>query len=275
MRRPKTKHPSLDNRLNAAPRPWIRNSQTPPKSELRYSKPSSGNSQTLPKSELRYRKKGLVCKIHAQGAPNGFEDRGPFSTFEPAKSKELERDGWMGYGVEALPSSTVGDSAAETRPTARIRNGRTTARFMPKGRLMGLRTGGLSAPSNQLKAKSWREMDGWGIEALPSSTVGDAAAETPPRARFRTPARFMPKRCLMGLRTGGRSAPSNQLIAKSWREMDGWGIEALPSSTVGDSAAETPPRPRLRNGRTPAKFELRHSKKQYVRRVQNSTFGAP
>ena len=90
----------------------------------------------------------------------------------------------MGYGVEALPSSTVGDSAAETRPTARIRNGRTPARFMPKGRLMGLRTGGLSAPSNQLKAKSWREMDGWGIEALPSSTVGDAAAETPPRARF-------------------------------------------------------------------------------------------
>ena len=160
---------------------------------------------------------------------------------------------------------------------------------------MGLRTGGLSAPSNQLKAKSWREMDGWGIEALPSSTVGDAAAETPPRARFRTPARFigdaaaetpprarfrtparfMPKRCLMGLRTGGRSAPSNQLIAKSWREMDGWGIEALPSSTVGDSAAETPPRARLRNGRTPARFELRHSKKQYVRRVQNSTFGAP
>ena len=146
---------------------------------------------------------------------------------------------------------------------------------MPKGRLMGLRTGGLSAPSNQLKAKSWGEMDGWGIEALPSSTVGDAAAETPPRARFRTPARFMPKRCLMGLRTGGRSAPSNQLIAKSWREMDGWGIEALPSSTVGDSAAETPPRARLRNGRTPARFELRHSKKQYVRRVQNSTFGAP
>ena len=25
-------------------------------------------------------------KIHAQGAPNGFEDRGPFSTFEPAKT---------------------------------------------------------------------------------------------------------------------------------------------------------------------------------------------
>ena len=149
-------------------------------------------------------------KIHAQGAPHGFEDRGPFSTFEPAKSKALEM-----------------------------------------------------------------EMDGWGIEALPSSTVGESAAETPLRARFRTPARFMPKRCLMGLRTGGLSAPSNQLIAKSWREMDGWGIEALPSSTVGDSAAETPPRARFRNGRTPARFELRHSKKQYVRRVQNSTFGAP
>ena len=73
----------------------------------------------------------------------------------------------------------------------------------------------------------------------------------------------------------GLSAPSNQLKAKSWREMDGCGIEALPSSTVGDSAAETPPRARLRNGRTPARFELRHSKKQYVRRVQNSTFGAP
>ena len=183
----------------------------------------------------------------------------------------------MGYEVEALPSSTVGGSAAETRPTARFRNGRTPARFMPKGRLMGLRTEGLSAPSNQLKAKRWRWrwMDGVYIEALPSSTVGESAAETPPRARFRTPARFMPKRCLMGLRTGGLSAPSNQLIAKSWREMDGWGIEALPSSTVGDSAAETPPRARFRNGRTPARFELRHSKKQYVRRVQNSTFGAP
>ena len=103
--------------------------------------------------------------------------------------------------------------------TARIRNGRTPARFMPKGRLMGLRTGGLSAPSNQLKAKSWREMDGWGIEALPSSTVGDAAAETPPRARFRTPARFMPKRCLMGLRTGGRSWDgfSRVLCGDCWR----------------------------------------------------------
>ena len=33
-------------------------------------------------------------KIHAQGVPNGFEDRGPFSTFEPAKSKGLEMDGW-------------------------------------------------------------------------------------------------------------------------------------------------------------------------------------
>ena len=50
----------------------------------------------------------------------------------------------------------------------------------------------------------------------------------------------------------GLSAPSNQL----------------------DSAAETPPRARFRNGRTPARFELRHSKKRYVRRVQNSTFGA-
>ena len=71
----------------------------------------------------------------------------------------------MGYGVEALPSSTVGGSAAETRPTPRFSNGRTPARFMPKGCLMGLRpkgclmglrTGGLSAPSNQLKANSWR-----------------------------------------------------------------------------------------------------------------------
>ena len=148
-------------------------------------------------------------KIHAQGAPNGFEDRGPFSTFEPAKSKELERDGWMGYRSFAV----------QHRRRCGCRN--TSEGTVPH------------------------------------------------------PSKFMPKRCLMGLRTGGRSAPSNQLIAKSWREMDGWGIEALPSSTVGDSAAETPPRARLRNGRTPARFELRHSKKQYVRRVQNSTFGAP
>ena len=222
-----------------------------------YLNPSSGTARKV--WFARFMPKGYLMGLRTGGLS--------------APSSQLKAK--SGYGVEALPSSTVGDSAAETRPTARIRNGRTTARFMPKGRLMGLRTGGLSAPSNQLKAKSWREMDGWGIEALPSSTVGDAAAETPPRARFRTPARFMPKRCLMGLRTGGRSAPSNQLIAKSWREMDGWGIEALPSSTVGDSAAETPPRARLRNGRTPARFELRHSKKQYVRRVQNSTFGAP
>ena len=132
-------------------------------------------------------------KIHAQGAPNGFEDRGPFSTFEPAKSS---------FAVQHR-----------------------------------------------------------------------RRAETPPNGS--APHKIHAQRCLMGLRTGGRSAPSNQLIAKSWREMDGWGIEALPSSTVGDSAAETPPRARLRNGRTPARFELRHSKKQYVRRVQNSTFGAP
>ena len=126
----------------------------------------------------------------------------------------------MGYGVEALPSSIVRDSAAETRPTARIRNGRTLARF------------------------ELRHSKKQYVRRVQNSTFG-------------------------------ASAPSNQLKAKSWREMDGWGIEALPSSTVGDSAAETPPKARFRNGRTPARFELRHSKKQYVRRVQNSTFGAP
>ena len=87
---------------------------------------------------------------------------------------------------------------------------------------MGLRTGGLSAPSNQLKAKSWREMDGWGIEALPSSTVGDAAAETPPRARFRTPARFMPKRCLMhGFEDRGPFSTFEPANSKEL-ERDGW-----------------------------------------------------
>ena len=79
--------PSLDNRLNAAPRPWIRNSQTPPKSELRYSKPSSGNSQTLPKSELRYgcrnTSEGTVpkrqnpSKIRAQAQQKTVRSAGP------------------------------------------------------------------------------------------------------------------------------------------------------------------------------------------------------
>ena len=59
------------------------------------------------------------------------------------------------------------------------------------------------------------------------------------------------------------SAPSNQLKAKrdGWMDgwMDGWGwngVEALAvalSSTV-ESAAETPPKARLRNSRTPAGF---------------------
>ena len=78
----------------------------------------------------------------------------------------------MGYGVEALPSSTVGGSAAETRPTARFRNGRTPARFMPKGCLMGLRPNGFEdrgpfstfepAKSKELEM----EMDRWGIVAV-------------------------------------------------------------------------------------------------------------
>ena len=83
------------------------------------------------------------------------------------------------------------------------------------------------------------------LAAALSNTV-DSATETPPRARLRnsrTPAGFTPKGWPIGLRTKGH----------------GWvwnGVEALAvalSSTL-DSAAETPPRARLRNSRTPAGF---------------------
>ena len=40
-------------------------------------------------------------------------------------------------------------------------------------------------------------------------------------------------------------------------------------------AENAAPRQRMRNSATPLKTELRHSKKQYLRRVQNGTFGTP
>ena len=93
-----------------------------------------------------------------------------------------------------------------------------------------------------------------------SSTL-DSAAETPPRARLRnsrTPAGFRPKGWPIGLRTRGRFSTFEPAKSKE-RWMDGWGwngVEALAvalSSTV-ESAAETPPKARLRNSRTPAGF---------------------
>ena len=113
--------PSLDNRLNAAPRPWIRNSQTPPKSELRYSKPSSGNSQTLPKSELRYgcrnTSEGTVpkrqnpSKIRAQAQQKTVRSAGPKQhLWSPLRREKKKR-------------------APVRRPKTRFRNGRTPARF--------------------------------------------------------------------------------------------------------------------------------------------------
>ena len=87
----------------------------------------------------------------------------------------------------------------------------------------------VSAPSNQLKAKRDRWMDGW-----------------------------------MGGGMGWKLWPwpwAAPWIAKSKeRWMDGWvwnGVEALAvalSSTL-DSAAETPPRARLRNSRTPSRIQ--------------------
>ena len=111
-------------------------------------------------------------------------------------------------------------------------------------------------------------MDGWvwnGVEALAvalSSTL-DSAAETPPRARFRnsrTPAGFKPKGWPIGLRTGGRFSTFEPAKSKEWMDGGGSGsfgrgsfdVTAL-SSTV-DSAAETSPRARFRNSRTPAGF---------------------
>ena len=40
-------------------------------------------------------------------------------------------------------------------------------------------------------------------------------------------------------------------------------------------AENAAPRQRMRNSQTPPKTELRHSKKQDLRRVQNGTFGTP
>ena len=137
----------------------------------------------------------------------------------------------MGYGVEALPSSTVGGSAAETRPTARFRNGRTPAKFMPKGCLMGLRpkgclmglrTGGLSAPSNQ-----------------PSSTVGprrfgcrNTSYGTDPKRQ--NPSKIHAPGAPNGFEDRGPCSTFEPAKSKEL-ERDGWmgyGVEALPSSTV-------------------------------------------
>ena len=53
VRRPKNvAQPSLDKRKNVAPRPWMRNSQTPPKSGLRQAK--NGHSQGAEVAPLDY-----------------------------------------------------------------------------------------------------------------------------------------------------------------------------------------------------------------------------
>ena len=53
----------------------------------------------------------------------------------------------------------------------------------------------------------------------------------------------------------------------------------IPSKETGAAepgeAENAAPRQRMRNSQTPPKTELRHSKKQDLRRGQNGTFGTP
>ena len=52
-------------------------------------------------------------------------------------------------------------------------------------------------------------------------------------------------------------------------------IDQKHGATWPGQAENAAPRQGMRNSQTPPKSELRHSKKQYLRRVQSSTFGTP
>ena len=175
---------------------------------------------------------------------------GPFSTFEPAKSKELERDGWMGYRSFAVQhrrrfgcSNTSEGTVPKRQNPSKIR-----AQAQQKNSTFG---GSKTAPLEPTKKKkrapvrrpkTWRNL-AWTIASMQLLGHGSETAKH-------------------HLNPSSGTANRAQATAKHYLN---------PSS---GTAAETPPRARFRNGRTPARFELRHSKKQYVRRVQNSTFGA-
>ena len=76
--------------------------------------------------------------------------------------RPLQFGGGVGCNFQgALPSSIVGDSAAETRPTARIRNGRTAARWR-RGAYNGFEGRGPFSTFEPAKSKEL-EMDGWGM----------------------------------------------------------------------------------------------------------------
>ena len=173
----------------------------------------------------------------------------------------------IGWNVEALAAAL-----SNTTPWIRLQkhllgHGCETAEpqqdSRPRGGQLVCGPRAVSAPSNQLKAKRDRWMDGWmdgggmgwklwpwpiaapwiakskerwmdgwvwnGVEALAVALSSvDSAAETPPRARLRnsrTPAGFRPKGWPIGLRTRGRFSTFEP--AKS-KEMDGWVVvEAL------------------------------------------------
>ena len=119
-------------------------------------------AETPPRARLRNSR--TPAGFRPKGWPIGLRTRGRFSTFEPAKSKEM--DGWMdgsgiGWNVEALAaalSNTV-DSATETPPAEPQQDSR------PRGGQLVCGPRAVPAPSNQLKAKRDRWMDGWmGVE---------------------------------------------------------------------------------------------------------------
>ena len=148
-------------------------------------------------------------KIHAQGAPNGFEDRGPFSTFEPAKSKELERDGWMGYrsfAVQHRRRCGCRNTSEGTVPhPSKIHAQAVPHGFEDRG------------PFSTFKPANSKELerDGW---------MGYRSFAVQHRRRF------------------GCRNTSEGTVAKR---------------------------------QNPSKIRTQAQQKQYVRRVQNSTFGAP
>ena len=70
---------------------------------------------------------------------------------------------------------------------------------------------------------------------------------------------------------GSRTAPLEPLRRRKEPQY----IDKKHGAAEPGEAENAAPRQRMRNSQTPPKTELRHSKKQYLRRVQNGTFGTP
>ena len=129
-------------------------------------------AETPPRARLRNSR--TPAGFRPKGWPIGLRTRGRFSTFEPAIKAKRWMDGWMdgsgiGWNVEAWAAAL-----SNTTPWIRLQkhllgHGCETAEpqqdSRPRGGQLVCGPRAVSAPSNQLKAKRDRWMDGWmGVE---------------------------------------------------------------------------------------------------------------